>query len=308
MAPVRRAAPTAKPTGGTGFGALGFYFGGSILPEGDYAMEFNVIMHQGTKQDGSPAGPARLGVMITAHPLSGGDPSDQFLSMGTKASESFAPDPETGKSLVAVAGGPGLNPNNKTNWFYFLKSLYDCGLPEGIFENDLTTIDGIHVHTQNIPEPEDRKSFGARTGEAGAEERRGGGLMPVVSEIKEDGKPWEGTGGLPSAKPAGKKAAPVAARAPVRAAAKAAPVAAVENEDVEASALNAVAAVLEKSPNGCTKVALRTGTFKSLNDTAGDEMAQAVLDTYFGSDDTLNALVNQLEYSVQGVMVKPMAK
>jgi hypothetical protein len=96
--------------------------------------------------------------------------------------------------------------------------MYDCGLPEGIFTNDLSVLDGIHVHTQNILEPEDRKGFGSQTGEV-AEERRSG-LVPVVTEIKEDGKPWEGTGGIPeaAATPAPVKAGPKAVVKPAVAA------------------------------------------------------------------------------------------
>lgn len=307
MAPPKR--PTPTPTAsGPNFGSLDFYVAGGGMPEGDYALEFIVLMFQAKKLTGANAGPERLGVQIKAHPLAGGEPREQFYSMGGNAHLSFQPDPETGKGLVAVPGGPGSNLNNQTNWAIFLRSLYDSGLPIGIFENDLSVLDGVHVHMANIPEPEERKGFGAsKTGEAG--EERKPGLIAVVTEIKEDGKPWEGTGGLDIAAPkAAPKAGPKAVAAPAKKAAPA-PVAEEtgEGEDVSEAAIQGTSSVLEKSPQGVTKLALRTGTFKAVNEKLGGEMANAVINTYFGSDDTLNVLLGQLGYVVAGGQVKPQA-
>lgn len=316
MSPVVRK-PAAAPVEGVNFGSLAQYTGGFILPEGDYALSFNVVLNQTMDKNNQPKGDPRLGVMVDAYPLAGGEAQQQFFSMGSKAAQSYAPNPDTGKGVVALPGGAGGALNNKTNWFLFLKSLYDCGLPEGIFVNDLTTIDGIHVHTQNIPEPEDRKGFGSQTGEV-AEERRNN-LIPVVTEIKEDGKPWEGTGGLPEAPAAAApvKAGPKAVAKPAivkpaaKPVAKPAPVAevveAAGDEDVLNGAINGISAVLgeEKNANGCTKLLLRTSTFKAVNAAAGGEMAQAVIDTFFGSDEALNGVLNQLGYAVVGTNVKP---
>lgn len=309
--PIQRRAATPPPAPvGVNFGALNAYSGGFTLPEGDYALDFNVIMHQATDKGGNAKGLARLGVMLTAYPLRGGEPMEQFLSMGSKAAESFAPDPETGKGLVAVAGGAGGNLNNKTNWFLFLKSLYDCGLPEGIFTNDFSVLDGIHVHTQNIPEPEDRKGFQSQTGEAAGEERRSG-LVPVVSEIKDDGKPWEGGGGIPEAgapavvaKPAVKQGVKpgLVARKPVPVPVAVEEEAGEDTDDVATAAVNAVSAVLEKAPNGLTKVKLRVDVFKAITDA---DMKQAVTDAYFSSDDALNGLLGQVGYVIKGVQVVP---
>lgn len=319
MAPIRRPAVAAAPppVEGFNFGDMDLYAGGFTLPEGEYAMEFDVRMHAGTKADGSPSGAARLGVMITAHPLRGGEPIPQFMSMGSNAHLSFAPNPVTGKGVVVVPGGAGANPNNKTNWFLFLKSLYDCGLPKGIFTNDLTTIDGVWVRTQNIPEPEERKGFGAsKTGEAQQEERKAG-LVPLVSEILDGGKPWEGSGGFDFTPAA---AAPVAVARPAFAARAAAPVAAArrpaavaapvaevaaDDADVFTAAINGATEVLTKNPAGVTKLLMRTGTFKAVNEKQGAEMAQAVIDSYFGSDDALNTVLGQLGFAVVGTSIKP---
>lgn len=306
MSPVTR---KATPVAAVAFGALSNYSGGFTLPEGDYALEFDVQMFAGTKQDGSKAGPERLGVMVTAHPLAGGEPTQQFYSMGGKAHLSFAPNPETGKGLVLVPGGAGGSLNNQTNWVLLLKSLYDCGLPEGVFSDDFSTLDGIHVHTAVVPEPESRKGFGAKTGEAEQEERKPG-LVAVVTEIKEDGKPWEGSGGIPGAEaPAPVKAGPKAvAKVAPKVAPKAAPAPVeeeVSDEDaVHVAAISGMTSVLEKNPTGCTKIKLRTDTFKAVE----EDQRQAVIETYFNKgDDVLNQILGELGYNIVGAMVKAIA-
>lgn len=322
MAPVARRTAAAPPpvSEGVNFGDLGMYAAGGGIAEGDYALEFTAQMFQAVKQNGVASGPPRLGVMITAHSLvdPAAEPKTAFLSMGANADKSFAPNPDTGKGLVAVPGAQGTTLNNSTNWFHFMKSMYDCGLPVGIFSNDLTVLDGVHVHLTNIPEPEERKGFGqSKTGETQVEERQNR-TMPIVSEIKEDGKPWEGTGGFEIAAPAAApKVAPkkVAPKAPAAAASRVAftaPVAVEEaaaqgEEEVLSAAVQATSSILEKSPAGVTKLLMRTGTFKAVNEAAGADMAQAVIDTFFGSDADLNGLMNQLGYGVAGTSIKPLA-
>lgn len=317
MAPVRRAAVAPAPppvVEGVNFGALNFYSGGFTLPKGKYAIEFDVRMHQATNQGGQALGAPRLGVMMTCHPLEGGEIHEQFMSMGSKADKSFAPNPETGKGVIAVPGGPASSMPNSTNWALWLKSMYDCGMPVGVFTNDFSTIDAIWVQTDQVPEPEDRKGFGsqAATGEASEEKRQGSGMVPIVVEILEGGKPWEGGGGIPTAAAAPVaapvKAGPKAAVAP-KAGPKAAPAPVVEAEatddDVMSAATSGITTVLEANPNGCSKLLLRTGTFKAVTAAAGPDVAQAVIDTYFGSDEALNSVLGQLGYSIVGTSVKP---
>ena len=139
--PQRRAtAPAAAPTG-VNFGSLDFYVAGGGLPDGDYiAVDHSAMMYQAKNQQGVSKGPARLGVMITfqpSHDLTAEAQRTQFYSLGSNADKSFAPNPETGKGLVPIPGGPATTLNNQTNWAMYLKSMYDCGLPEGIFQNDL---------------------------------------------------------------------------------------------------------------------------------------------------------------------------
>jgi hypothetical protein len=113
MSPVVRKPVAAPPVEGVNFGQLAQYAGGFTLPEGDYALEFNVIMHQATDKNGVAKGDARLGVMIDAHPLAGGEVFQQFMSMGSKAAQSFAPNPDTGKGVVAIPGGSWWSPQQQ---------------------------------------------------------------------------------------------------------------------------------------------------------------------------------------------------
>lgn len=304
-----------KVAEGVGFGDLGFYSSGFQLPEGDYAMEHEVRVHAYTKQDGS-RGQEMLGVLLKAYPLAGGDPVEQFLSMGRKAMLSFMPDAETGKKLVAIPGGPSGSLAGMTNWNLYLKSLYDCGLPAGLFTNDISVLDGIWVHTQNVPEPEGRKSLGAQTGEVAQEAQRGPQMTLVVTEIKDDGKPWENGGGVPEVEaeaPAPKavvKPGPKAMVKPVVAKSvtkKAAPV--VEepagDEETLTVATEAAQVLLEKNPNGMLRLGFRTTLFSAVKKTHGDEMADAVISTFLEDEEQLNGLVGQFGYSVQGNKIAP---
>lgn len=304
MALARRTAPQAAAA--VPFGDLGFYSGGGGLPDGKYAMEFNVMMFQAQSQSGERKGPARLGVQVKAYPLNDpANPHEQFYSMGSKADQSYMPNPETGKGIVPVPGGPGGNLNNSTNWMYLLKSLYDSGLPQGVFVGDVSVLDGIHVQVTNIPEPEERSRFQSNTSEVAGDRKPQ--TIAIVSEILDDGKPWEGSGGIPT------EAAPVpvaavrpgtkpAVVAPKPTAARSAPVAEPEpsagDEDLQTEALNAITAVLSKSPDGMPRLSLRQEAFK-----AAGTMGDAVLKAYFSNNNDLNGILGQLGYTLKGAMV-----
>lgn len=300
--------PAKKVSGApVDFGNLDMYTAGGGLPEGDYIWSnLTVQVYAAPAKEGGKSYAARLGVMVTMLPMDGGEPREQFYGMGTKAHESFQPNPETGKGLIAVPGGPASTFNDSTKWAILLKSLADSGLPQGIFTNDVSVLEGMHVHMHNVPEPANWSTINSGLGEAG--EQRKAGTIAVVSEIKDDGKPWEGTGGVPEAKAAAKpngKVAPVT-KAAAKPAAKAAPAPEPEaNEDVEAAALAGISTVLEKNPKGCQKLILRTGTFKAVNTSAGGEMAQSVIDTYFADDTSLNGLLGQAGFKLQGTAVLP---
>jgi len=310
MAVNRASLPVAE---GINFGDLGMYVAGGGLPAGDYILFFDVCMYQAKNQQGANQGPPRLGVQLSAFPLDSPvaeNKKEQFYSMGSNADKSFAPNPETGKGVVAIPGAAGQTLNHSTNWAILLKSLYDSGLPQGIFTNDLSVLDGIHVHMEQQDEPEERKGFQSQTGEAAGEmnANRGPKKIAVVTEIKDDGKPWEGTGGIPEAapaKPAAKVNGKPAAAKPVAKPAAAAPVpaGADADEDLLIAAQNAVSAVLgnAKFAAGCTRVMLRTQTFAEGKKAPGnDAQANAILKAYFATDDALNELLGPLGYTLVG--------
>lgn len=300
------------PAAGVMLGDLGMYTSGGGLPEGDYVWkDLTVQMRQAADQNGVAKGPARLTCTITMVPLAGGEERQQHYSLGSKAHESFMPNPETGKGVVPVPGGPASTFNASTNWAILVKSLYDCGLPQGIFGDDVSVLEGLHCHMGNTAEPPERAGFQSNTGEAAADRKPG--FIAICTEIKDDGKPWEGTGGLPDVapakvgaqKPVPNRAGPKAVAAPTRAAAPA-PVAVEEGEEdenIKAAAEAGVAVVLSKNEKGCPKLILRTGTFKAVNEASGQEVASAVISTYFSSDVQLNALLGPLGYKVTGTQI-----
>lgn len=297
-----------------------FYAGGGLtLPEGDYIWtKVDVVMFQPKKKDGTNSGESKLGVIITTVPLEKPDetPHESFYSMGSKAHLSFAPNPETGKGLVAIPGGPGTTLQTNTNWDVLRKSLMDCDPNlSTILSNDVSVLEGMHVHMMPIPEPEERKQFKAvaATGEAAEQQKQYDNKIAVVTEIKEDGKPWEGTGGMPTAKAATKpngKVAPAKAAAP-KPAAKAAPAPEPAAEGVDDTITDAasrgITGVLEKAPNGMPRIKLRTETFKYLKASKmdGEEVANAVVDQVFESEDVLSSILGGLGYEVKGTMVSP---
>lgn len=326
MAPPVRGRATPPAVAPVNFGDLeADYSSGGGLPEGDYILEFIVQMYQAQNAAGQTFGKPRLGVMVHATPTDAegtviDEAKTKFYAMGGKAHLSFAPNPVTGKGLVAVPGGAGVSPTNKSNWALLLKSLYDSGMPKGVFTNDVTVLDGLWAHMHEVPEPEERKSYGkkgAKTGEAALEEedeefRGGNGKVTIVSEIK-GGVAWwtEGSAPAPAApavapRPAVKSTAIVA---PPKAGPKGVvkPQAAAPDVDLAEVATNAIAAVLETKAAGLPKLQLKTSTFGTVKAEHGDEMAQAVIDTYFGSDADLNSILNTLDYGVTGVQVKPIA-
>jgi hypothetical protein len=300
--------PTSASTNGVNFFDDGFYNAGGIIPEGDYALELNVQMFTATNKQGVAKGAPRLGVMITFYPLveTGEDPKQKFYSMGSNAHLSFQPNPETGKGLVPVPGGPATGIPDSTNWAEFRRSLFDSGLPSGIVSNDLSVLDGIHVHINNV-DPPDRSGFTSNMSETQeATGERKDGKIPVVTEIKDDGKPWEGTGGIPSATAKGKVAPKAAApKVAPKVAPKAAPKAPADT-DLETTALEATAEIFGSNPNGLSALKLRNLTFAALGGEK-DETAQAIMSTYFDDDDALNNLIGQHGYTKAGPMVKPTA-
>lgn len=315
MALAKKPAAVATASVGVNFLDIDNYTSGGGIPEGNYALEFMVQMYQAKKQDGSVAGPERLGVMVTAHALDDktADPRTQFYSMGSKSHLSFAPNPETGKGLVPLPGGAGGTLNNQTNWFFFLKSMFDCDPDlKGIISNDVSLLDGIHVHLHQVPEPEERKSMRSNSkvteaaeGQYQQQDPNRINKIAVVSEII--ARPWLGEGGIPDGTEAATTAAkPTAKPAVVKPAVKpaAAVVPAADGDDLAIIANDAMTTVLESNANGCTNLAMRSGVLKAVTVAHGKETADAVLNTYFASVDDLNTILNPLGYTSDGKSIK----
>jgi hypothetical protein len=299
------------------FGDLSMYSGAAFIPDGDYIVYHDVVLHQAVdKNTGVNKGKARLGVMVTfflkANPTED-TKLEQFYSMGSKADETFAPNPETGKGVVIKPGGKLSNFNDKTNWFMYLNSWAQSGMQPGTFTNDLSVLDGAWVHITNVDEPAERASFQSATSEV-AQDQRKPGKIAVVSEILEGGAPWEGGGGMTV--PAAAPAKAVTAKAPVRAASAPRPVApapipvnngAAVDEDLRSHAINGISECITKKPNGIARLALKLDTAKFLEKNANKDIASAVSVAYFdpAGETALSSLLGELGYSIQGAMIKP---
>jgi hypothetical protein len=280
-------------------------------------MEFSVQMWEPAEEKARAKwGGPKLGVVVKYHSLvdasqRGDNALHAFYGMGNSAMQSFAPNPVTGKGLVGIGGAHGGTLNNSTNWFVLLKSLYDSGLPAGVFTNDFSVLDGMHVTTALIDEPEERASFRSKTAEVQQEQRKN--KICVVTEIHDDGKPWEGTGGIPAVgagapTPAAKTAATKPTARAAAPAAKAAPAAAttMDSADILEAAINCGSDILGNNAKGMAKVGFKTQAFSAVKAKYNDDMAQAVQNTFFLTDEATNGLLAQLGYAVVGAMVKPL--
>lgn len=326
MPPVKQAAPALEAVD---FGSSDIYVAGAAFVEGNYALEFTIMRFAGFK---NTTGPLRLGCMVDCYSLT--DPSapktQQFYGFGTKADDLFAPNPVTGKGIVKIPGKTGAYTlADSTNWNFFRESLLNSGLPEGIWTDDISVLDGIWVHMKNVPEPETRKTFAnnKRVGEGGADQQvKGSGFIAVVSEILDDGKPWEGTGGLNvvsngGAKPAAPaKAATKVAPAPVAAKAPAAVKRAVPtvvappeptaeeavSDEVQAEALTAFEAIFKKYPSGVARTMLRANLSKVVPD---PDTRTAIIEAYLNApatDAALENLVADMGWTYDGNRVAPV--
>jgi hypothetical protein len=309
--PQRRTTPAASPAGAlVDIGNLEMYSSGQFIPDGDYILSsLDVQMYAGKTPS---ARASRLGVMVTFLPLD--SPTEdhkltQFYSMGSKADQSFAPNPETGKSIITIPGAPATNLNDKTNWYLFYKSLRDSGLPAGVLVNDVSVVEGAWVHITNIEEPADRGSFASGTAEV-QQAPRTPGKVPIVTEIKEGGAPWEGGGGTPAVKTTAKPITTRAVPKPNGAPAPPAPApASAIDDDLRVAAINGISDVLTKKPNGCPRLALRTDTFKAVKSKLGEEVATSVVNNFFeaGHEDDLSSVLGEIGYTVINGQVKPAA-
>lgn len=330
MALQRRAAAPPPPpppvvAEGPNFGDLTFYGGGGfVIPEGNYvAVDHQVAMWAPPERNGKRTEP-KLYVLIKFQDRNnpGAEYLEQPYSMGQKAHLSWAPNPSTGKGLVAIAGGLGTAPPTSTNWGMYLASLYQSGLEPGVFTNDLSVLDGIWVDIKHELESDDRKNFGsaAKTGETADQQQQHQTprKIAVVFNIPDEGKPWEGGGGELSAdapapakpaaapKPAVKPAAAAKpAVAPKTAAAPVTQVAVTEvagddDGELKAVLVSAFGTILSDAPPSYLKLKLRTGSFKILDEQYGADVAKKSCELYFANEASLNSVLAEVNYISKG--------
>ncbi len=282
------------------------YTKGGGFRDGDYLWtSLDILMFQPTKKDGTVVGPAKLAVRISMEPPNGATSDEekitQHYSMGTNAHLTYQPDPETGKGLVLVPGGPAAPLYESTNWYILVKSLLDCGMPEDE-ANDLTALEGIVVHMVSVPEPEERKGFRTSTSEMQPEQRER--KIPVVMEIKS--APWMEE--APPARervvvtpkqvgklPAGIVKAPATAAPKVNGKPPAPPI--TDDGGNRVALLNAVAEFLETSPNGAKRAVLRLACVKLLAD---NPSKAEILNQYFSDDEALGGVLGEIGYKMEG--------
>lgn len=276
------------------------------LPEGDYLWaDLNVVMHAGfgEARPGQQQRNARLGVMLDVNPLdANGEPKEEtkqvFYSMGTSASESFMPN-STGKGIVAIPGASGRLPGS-TNWIMLITSLRNAMMPAGAFTNDVSVLQGIKVHMQPVPEPEQRKNFASKTAEvedAGGNRTRN---VAVVTEVHE--APWMEEGAATPAKSVTGKPGPV--KVPAKAATPAATESVELDDDMKQIAIGALATVLEKNQKGIAKAGLKVSAGKEVVKLGGDDALQ-VIAAAWSDDSVLSTLVGEIGFTISGPMVKP---
>lgn len=284
------------------------YSKGGGTPDGDYlwsALDF--VQFQPQKKDGTIVGPSKLAIRIQMDPVNGYQEGEEprppvHYSLGSSAHLTYQPDPETGKGLVLVPGGPAAPLYESTNAYILMKSLWDSGMPEDLGD-DLTLLEGIVVHITSIPEPEERKGFRTSTSEVQPEQKER--KIPVVMEIKS--APWM-EGATPTPVKVATKPAPVTKpQTLAERVASAAPKPKVNgkpatppppaDDDNKTAVTNAVASFLETNPNGVKKAALRMACFRVLAD---NPARQDIMTEFFSDDEALGGVLGEIGYKVEG--------
>jgi hypothetical protein len=309
-------APVNTADGAFNFGDAANYTGGGALPEGDYLIRSaDCVMHAGFTANTQAA--QRLGLMIVFSPMDNiNEEKKVFYSFGGSAAKSFAPS-ASGKGIIPIPNAAGSTLNDQTNFAMFRKSLIDSTMPPEIWQNDCSVIEGAWVHTQNVDEPEERKGFvnaNATSEAAPQQQERKPNKVTIITEILDGGAPWEGGGGLPAegTAPAPAVAAPKVnglAKPPVgavRGKPAPAPVASVDDQIAD-SASKAVYDILADGGGApISKLKLQLGTFKAASAAFGGDMAQAIQETYFGTDAAaLNSIIAPHGFKLVGVNVVP---
>ena len=77
--------------------------------------------------------------------------------------------------------------------------------------------------------------------------------------------------------------------------------------DVSQAALDAMGAVMDANPKGCSASKLRTGTFSAVKSSLGEDVANAVITDIFDSgEDAINKLLAVAGFKQASGQVKPV--
>ncbi|HXC04411.1 MAG TPA: hypothetical protein VNZ86_06640 [Bacteroidia bacterium] len=296
-APIRKA-PAAQPQR-VSFLRLEDFSEGGFLPDGIYLWrDAQWKMHQYTKKDGTPVGAPFLDCQIIMEPQGGATKEEEkkyvHYSAGKNAHLTYQPDPATkGKTLILVPGGPASPMYEGSNFQMLVKSLHDTvTFPDDFGGDDLGFVDGLVARMQGILEPESRTEY-KRSQNALAEVAQAPSApkkIPVVAEVIS--APWQSNGNAPVGEKVTLTKADVGKLPPPP---KATSVPAPQSDDIDIP--SKIAGMLEANPNGLAKASLRMGVFKDIKT---HPSGQALMDQYFGSDDTLNTLLNEWGYKIEG--------
>lgn len=292
------------------FGDSTLYTAGAMIPDGKYALEFDNVIDRGKEGKGAE----KLAVKVKFYPLpysEGAKVLEHTYGMGKAAHLSMRPHPDNPKQLVKVPDGPNPNFNDNTKWAIFKNSLHQAGMEEGILTDTFEAIDGVHVVIANQPAPKEWAEIGKNADLAGEGGPQTNGnrptMIPVVSMIEDDGKPWENGGGIPTgeaapkvAKPNGKlPAKPVVAKSKAK----------VAVEDIAEIAELAISAhmAVKANEDGCSKTALKAGAFAWIGKNHDEDTANKFMEEVAEDNDVLSGILGKLGYEIKGIKISPAA-
>lgn len=290
------------------FGDSTLYTAGAAIPDGKYALKFSHVIDRG--KDGK--GAERLAVRVKFYPLPYSAEAkvlEHTYSMGKAAHLSMRPHPDNPYQLVKVPDGPNPNFNDNTKWAIMKNSLHQSGMEEGVLTDTFETINGVHVVIANQPAPKEWSEIGKNSdlaGEGGAQANTNRpAMIPVVSMIEDDGKPWEGGGGIPT----GDEAPATAKKSTAKPASK--PVAAKgkksDGEDIAEIAELGISAWMAKNEEGCSKTALKAGAFAWISKNHDEDTANKFMEEVAEDADTLATILGRLGYEIKGIKISPAA-
>lgn len=248
-----------------------FAIGGSLLDDVDVTYERARFGYgYGDGKDGGDA--VTLQVVMKD---SDGNEHFGYYSIGqgfVPSETGKAVDDNNGKFLVPV--GDKTAPNNSSNFALLLISMVNAGVPEDLFDGDISTIEGLVGHVNRVPAPK-RNNLPTRPGQKAQNDPTILLFTTLISLPGETKKPVAGKAGAakPGVKPAAGKPAPAAAT------------------EVDASELEGelIGLFASKGVESMKKIELVKGLFSSIE--AANTNKKAIL-AQAGKEEYLNALTS----------------